>query len=295
VRWGVWLTTLSTVVAVATGIFTLRDQIFSRAAVDSEPSHDVYEQSVGQACDALNRADRARARDARHLAKRLSTESTTLAQRNALLENVRRILARGEGVLVGFQGLEVPSASATRHDETADAWSRIVGRLHDYAQRLDAVSNRHDLLVTVKRLPAIQTKLAHDSVTRDAGLTGLGKGRCKLNKLIVTGIITLPDRRRAVNRSSRSQMAPAKPPGAASSSATEDSTGQQPRDAGLSATATSTGRQRRDVRVGNTTERSTTMRGVQPRSSGGRMLGPSVQAEARHGEGVLRDSPDARG
>jgi hypothetical protein len=57
-RSGVWLTTLSTVVAVATGMFTLRDQIFPVDAGNAQASRAPYEQSVGHLCNAGNAAQR---------------------------------------------------------------------------------------------------------------------------------------------------------------------------------------------------------------------------------------------
>jgi len=42
---GVWLTTLSTVVAVATGMFTLRDQIFAQQEYGAPVSDALYERT----------------------------------------------------------------------------------------------------------------------------------------------------------------------------------------------------------------------------------------------------------
>lgn len=194
-RSGVWLTTLSTVVAVATGMFTLRDQIFpenaGNAQGNAQASRDVYEQSVGRVCDAANEAERARARNARRLSNRLKRARTTLAQRNALLDSTNQVLASSEHRLAGFRGLDVPGALVTRERETAAAWGRMVTLLRGYAQRLDAVTNRRELAAVVKTLPAMRTALARSGVTRDAGLTQLGGGHCELDAPIFTPTITL--------------------------------------------------------------------------------------------------------
>jgi TolA-binding protein len=121
-RPGVWLATLSTVVAVATGMFTLRDQIFPRQAGTTQASVLVYEQSVGETCDALNQAAKARVKTATQLAERLRHARTDVAQRNALLDSTRQIITRSEQALIRFRGLVVPGALAGHERATATAW-----------------------------------------------------------------------------------------------------------------------------------------------------------------------------
>src|SRR5215211_2733589 len=86
-RPGVWLGTVSTVVAIATGMFTLRDQVFrtesGTAGAVAESSYRVH---VGDICDELNEADAARARGDVRLARELKRARTNLAQRDALLD-----------------------------------------------------------------------------------------------------------------------------------------------------------------------------------------------------------------
>src|SRR3954454_16754751 len=51
----IWLTTVSTVVAIATGMFTLRDQVFPHAAGTATAESVVaYQQQVGRVCDEVN-------------------------------------------------------------------------------------------------------------------------------------------------------------------------------------------------------------------------------------------------
>jgi serine/threonine protein kinase len=157
------------------------------------PSNSVarYEQAVGAVCGAVNQSEVSRAANARRLATRLSRATTAVAQRNALLDSTNEILANAEYELARFRGLAVPRALIARERVTAAAWERIVGRLRGYAQGLDAAHSPHDLLATVNTLPAMRTALSHDGVTRSAGLTNLGGGRCTLNPPIVTPTITL--------------------------------------------------------------------------------------------------------
>ena len=77
---GVWLATLSTVVGVATGMFTLRDQVFPResgtAVAVSVPA---YQQGVGRVCDEVNDNDAYRARNDRAVRRELQRARTPVA------------------------------------------------------------------------------------------------------------------------------------------------------------------------------------------------------------------------
>lgn len=201
-RLKIWLGTLSTVVAVATGMFTLRDQIFPQQAGTARADVHLYERSVGDICAALNDAERARAANARRLARRLARARSTTAQRNALLDSTKELLARSEDGLGKFEGLDVPGPRRARHRRTDAAWKDIVRDLRRYAEGLDAVRSRGDLLATVQMLPAMRTSLREDNVTRAAGLTQLGGGSCRLDPPSVTKTITLPGTGRRVTPSS---------------------------------------------------------------------------------------------
>lgn len=219
-RPGIWLTTLSTVVAVATGMFTLRDQIFPQEAGTAPASVALYEQSVGDICSSLNEADRARAANARRLAKRLRGASgrTPLGQRNALLDSIKPVLQRSEHNLARFKGLDAPRTRARLHRETEAGWDDSVWRLRRYAQSLDAATNQDDVLAAVQVLSATRGPLASDGVKRAANLTKLAGGRCRLDEPIVTPTVTLPRIARSVDpnstnpntdgRGRRSQRAP---------------------------------------------------------------------------------------
>ena len=114
----IWLATISTVVGVATGMFTLRDQVFpSEAGSAGAMSASAYEEHVGRLCDELNANDRLRAHEDSKLRIGLLGAKTTLDQRNLLLDAVRRTTARDGHTLASFTGLAAPKALASvRHD-----------------------------------------------------------------------------------------------------------------------------------------------------------------------------------
>lgn len=136
----------------------------------------------------------------RRLSKRLKGARTTLAQRNALLDSAKDILARSEHRLAGFKGLDVPVDLAARERATAAAWDRMFTRWRAYVQRLGAVTSRRDLLSAVKTLPEMRTALGRDKVTRNSGLAKLGGSHCELDEPIVTPTVTLPELKRRVTR-----------------------------------------------------------------------------------------------
>src|SRR5919197_5997516 len=189
----VWLATLSTVVGIATGMFTLRDQVFPREAGTAVAVPvSVYEQRVGRICDELNNNDRARAREDKTIKRELRTAKTTIAQRNALLDGVRRSIARSGHALAAFAALETPKALAAERDRTQAAWNRNLARLHDYALRLPRSATRSQLLATLDHLATLRPLLASDGVTLTSGLERLGQANCDLRPPIVTATFTLP-------------------------------------------------------------------------------------------------------
>ncbi|MGH2943616.1 MAG: hypothetical protein ACRDLN_12670 [Solirubrobacteraceae bacterium] len=183
---------MSTVVAVATGMFTLRDQIFPQEGPEAEASVSLYERSVGDVCDALNAAERARSRNERRLSKRLRRLRKSGDQRDALLDSQKEILARSEYVLAQFTGLEVPPVLMSRQRETVAAWERIVARLRGYVERLGTANDRPELVRAVRTLPALYTELAEFRVRRASGLSRLGRENCDLDRPISSPTISLP-------------------------------------------------------------------------------------------------------
>jgi hypothetical protein len=190
---GIWLATLSTVVGVATGMFTLRDQVFPRESGSAQAvSASAFQQQVGGVCDDLNTDDRRRARQVKTIHRRLRTARTTISQRNALLDGQRQTIARSGDALAAFAAIETPkNLRATRRGVKA-AWTRNLGRLQSYAERLDRVETRADLAAAIRYLSSLRTPVAREGVALMAGLRRLGGANCDLRTPINTKTFPLP-------------------------------------------------------------------------------------------------------
>jgi hypothetical protein len=187
----VWLTTLSTVVAIATGMFTLRDQIFPQQRPEAQASLSLRAVRWPGVRRAERRREPAR-KNERHVAKRLRRDKrSTLAQRNALLDSSQQIVDRSEYALGEFRGLQAPSTLRAPAHQAVVAWTRIIAALHGYLERLGRTRNRRDLNAAIRTLNAARTKVAAYRVDRASALTRVGGGRCKLNAPITTPTITL--------------------------------------------------------------------------------------------------------
>lgn len=191
-RPGVWLATLSTVVGLATGMFTLRDEIFPNESGRAEASVPDFQRSVGQICEGLNLAARVQARDTRRLGVLLGKASTTLAQRNLLLDSVRRSLARSNHQLSTLRGLAVPRPLTAMHRATVATWTGNAERVLSHAQRLDEATTRRQLEAAIRVLAEDRPAIARDGIAIHAGLMRLGGRECRFDAPIVSKTITLP-------------------------------------------------------------------------------------------------------
>jgi len=217
----VWLATLSTVVGLATGMFTLRDQVFPREAGTAvATSMPVYQQQVGQVCDEINDNDEARARDEKAVKRRLGAAKTPVAQRNVLVDAVRRTASRSAHALTSFGALEAPRSLAATRRGTEAAWSRYLARLRDFTLALDRSSTRAQLVAALQRLAADRPALARESDGLRTGLERLGAADCDLEPQIVVRTFTLPrldagqstKKRASARRARGPDPAPADPP-----------------------------------------------------------------------------------
>jgi hypothetical protein len=217
---GIWLATLSTVVGVATGMFTLRDQVFPRESGSAQAvSASAFQQQVGGVCDDLNTDDRRRARQVKTIHRRLRTARTTISQRNALLDGQRQTIARSGDALAAFAAIETPkNLRATRRGVKA-AWTRNLGRLQSYAERLDRVETRADLAAAIRYLSSLRTPVAREGVALMAGLRRLGGANCDLRTPINTKTFPLPPLKttRASSASSKTSGTTATSSGASAS------------------------------------------------------------------------------
>lgn len=205
----VWLATLSTVLGIATGMFTLRDEVLpSERGSAAALSIPAYQQQVGRVCDELNADELLRARETKALPTRLKRARTTLAQRNALLDAVRKTTSRSEHALAAFSALEAPRALLAARRATVRGWNRNLTRVRDYAVRLDRARTRAHLLAAIDFLSNIRTELAQDSVKLTSGLDRLGGASCELRTPIVTPAFTLPLLRHDASRPTREASTP---------------------------------------------------------------------------------------
>ena len=150
----IWLATLSTVVGIATGMFTLRDQVFPRESGSAQAvSVSAFQQQVGAVCDDLNTDDRRRARQIKTIHKQLTRAKTTTAQRNALLDGQRQTIARSGDALASFTALETPKTLLATDRAVKAAWKRNLTRLRSYAERLDRAATRPELVAALRVPP----------------------------------------------------------------------------------------------------------------------------------------------
>jgi hypothetical protein len=192
-RPGVWLATVSTVVGIATGMFTLRDEVFPQeSGTAGAAGVTSYRQHVGGICDELNEADLARSRENHRLARRLKAARTSLAQRDALLDGVRRTTARSAHALSGLSGLDAPERYVGAQRKVELLWKRNLDRILVYTDRLDQATGRRDLIAAVQVLAHDRSALQRDGLEINAGLERLGEGDCRLRPPIVDRTITLP-------------------------------------------------------------------------------------------------------
>ena len=99
-----------------------------------------------------NANDRRRAHEDTIVRTSLQRATTTTAQRNALLDPVRRTVARSGHTLASFAALGTPTALAAYGRDTEAAWNRNLARVRDYALRLDGAATRAQLVAAVDHL-----------------------------------------------------------------------------------------------------------------------------------------------
>jgi hypothetical protein len=177
-------------------MFTLRDQVFPREAGTARAvSAPAYEHEVGRVCDEVNANDRRRVREDRTIKRTLRRARTTMAQRNALLDGVRRAAARSGHTFSTFAALEPPRAYMATQRDTKAAWTRNLGRQRAYAEALDRAADRRELRRAIDLLSRLRAPLARDGDLVRTGLRRLGAENCDLEPPIVPRTFTLPDLR----------------------------------------------------------------------------------------------------
>jgi hypothetical protein len=189
------------VVAIATGMFTLRDQIFPHeAGTAAALPVPAYQLQVGRVCDEVNSDEAHRVRKARAIKKRLGVAKTTLEQRDAMLDGVRRTTARSSHAYASLNALEPPGSLAAVGHATEVAWERNLSRLRQYALWLDTARSRSDVLKAVTRLSKLRPAIGKDADTLTTGLDQLGGASCRLDNERVVPTYTLPPLRGSTDR-----------------------------------------------------------------------------------------------
>lgn len=174
-------------------MFTLRDQIFpGEAGTAGAISSPAYRLSVGQICDDVNTAERARVRELRPLDRRVRRSRTTLQQRNALLDAVRRELDRSSHAAAALMALDPPKALSAGQRSTAAAWNRNLNRIKAYAQRLDHAFDRRGVMASISELSRQRSVIAGDGLRVTSGLERLGEAHCRIAAPRPTPTLTLP-------------------------------------------------------------------------------------------------------
>jgi hypothetical protein len=186
-----WLGTLSTVVAVATGMFTLRDQILPSDSGNAMASTASYQQAVVRVCDALNQITSEQPADVAEESQAVHAARTALAQRNAVLSSWKQALGDSQQELAAFEGLNPPRSLLQRERITDRAWNAIVMQERLFVEQLEDMP-LSALPALIRTIPAVDASVAREAQTRSAGLTNLGGADCELSPPTATPIVTLP-------------------------------------------------------------------------------------------------------
>jgi hypothetical protein len=181
---------LSTVVGIATGMFTLRDQVFPHESGTAQAAD--YQTSIGAICLAINEGESARARDARKLGRRLHRVHSIPAQRDALLDSTNRRIAQLVDEISKFSALTPPKGLAAEHRAIRAAWERNLERIRDYAHQLDGARGATQLAAALDVLYRYRLALSRDGLIVRKGISRLGGRHCDLDKPIVTRNVTVP-------------------------------------------------------------------------------------------------------
>jgi hypothetical protein len=186
------LAALVAVVALATGMFTLRDAVFPSESDDARASLAGYQRSVAKVCAGLSDAQGDVGAISKRMVSRLRSAKTFAAQRAALLDAARSTTARSAEELAAFEALSSPPSSAARGRATLASWTANQTRLGTFEQRIEGARNVADLRASIRYLTSIKPKLASDGIDVRAGLLNLGGGTCVLAPQAALATPTLP-------------------------------------------------------------------------------------------------------
>jgi len=184
-------------VSVLVPLMTGGDDPSTRAVTGSattlEATEVSYVKDVGAVCDDMNTAQAARRRGALQLRKRLDRARTTIAQRNALIDDTQSTIDRFTRVFGSFRELGAPERLVRLHRATAGAWSDSLARLRKYRTLLAGGHTRARLIAILERFSRGSGLIieAHGVDVR-AGLERLGGAECDLDAIKTVRVFTLP-------------------------------------------------------------------------------------------------------
>ena len=152
-----------------------------------------YVKDVGAVCDDMNAAQSARRRAALRLRERLDRARTTIAQRNALIDDTQSTIDRSTRVFGSFRELGAPDRLMRLHRATAGAWSDSLERLRRYRTLLGGASTRAQLVGILERFPRRSGLVVEaQGVDVRAGLERLGGAECDLAAIKTVRVFVLP-------------------------------------------------------------------------------------------------------
>jgi hypothetical protein len=173
-----------TLVSVGVPLLAAGDDPGDRAATQSESSVEAaaaevsYAKDVGAVCDDMNAAQAARRRAALRLRERLDRTKTTIAQRNALIDDTQSTIDRFTRVFGAFRELGAPDRLLRLHRDTAGAWGDSLERLRRYRTLLAGGFTRARLVAILERFPRKSGLVIEaQGVDVRAGLARAARGR----------------------------------------------------------------------------------------------------------------------
>ena len=177
------LTALGTVAGVVVGMLLISgDAPRSEDSAALAVSPSTYRAQIVKVCQRVNASELARRRDATVLSRKLRRARTTAAQRDAILVATRASISRGGSNLAALRSLEPPDASRALHASTAQVWDRSLDRSRQFSVRLDASTNRPELLRAIAPLTQARAANQEDAVELVAGLQRLGGSQCSISR-----------------------------------------------------------------------------------------------------------------
>ena len=167
----IWLATLSTVIGVATGMFTLRDQVFPGEAGwrPRRRGPHISRRSAASATSSTTWTSGARRRTRRSSTSCGTEDHDRPAQRAVgRCATDRRALGGCAGLV--HRARKTPRALVATRRESEAAWNRNLARLRNYALRLDHAGTRPQLVKAIDHLSNLRPVLAADGVKVRSGL-----------------------------------------------------------------------------------------------------------------------------